>query len=121
AACSAPAEHVRAERRCGDAEEGLSHTSRRQRMAKSRAAESLRAEEFRVSPGDRPGWTRGSDRTPEVGQAVYCAGGAGAVGSAHGKTGDGSRLLQIRLEDEAARPFFAAASNVLVEPARRRR
>jgi hypothetical protein len=89
-------------------------------MAKSRGAKSLRAEEFRVSPDDRPGWIRGSLRTPEVGQAVYCAGGPGEVVSVHGKTGDGSRLLQIRLEDEAARPFFAAASNVLVAPLRSR-
>jgi hypothetical protein len=87
-------------------------------MAKSRGAKSLRAEEFRVSPEDRPGWVFGSVRTPEVGQEVYCAGGPGEVVSVHGKTGDGSRLLQIRLEDESARPFFAAASNVLVAPLR---
>ena len=87
-------------------------------MAKSRGAKSLRVEEFRVSPEDRPGWILGSDRTPEVGQEVYCAGGPGEVVSVHGKTGDGSRLLQIRLEDETARPFFAAASNVLVAPLR---
>jgi len=35
--------------------------------------------------------------------------------SVHGKTGDGSRLLQIRLGDGTP-PFFAAASNVLVMP-----
>lgn len=85
-------------------------------MAKSRGAKSLRAEEFLVSLEDRPGWVRATDRTPKVGQEVYCAGGTGEVVSVHGKTGDGSRLLQIRLEDESARPFFAAASNVLVEP-----
>jgi hypothetical protein len=89
-------------------------------MSKSRGAKSLRAEEFRVSAEDRPGWIRGSVRTPDVGQEVYCAGGPGEVVSVHGKTGDGSRLLQIRLEDESARPFFAAASNVLVAPLRPR-
>jgi hypothetical protein len=89
-------------------------------MSKSRGAKSLRAEEFRVSADDRPGWIRGSVRTPDVGQEVYCAGGPGEVVSVHGKTGDGSRLLQIRLEDESARPFFAAASNVLVAPLRPR-
>ena len=89
-------------------------------MSKSRGAKSLRAEEFRVSAEDRPGWIRGSVRTPDVGQEVYCAGGPGEVVSVHGKTGDGSRLLQIRLEDETARPFFAAASNVLVAPLRPR-
>lgn len=85
-------------------------------MARSRGAKSLRVEEFLVSPEDRPGWVRGSDCGIEVGQEVYCAGGPGEVVSLHGRTGDGSRLVQIRLEDEAARPFFAAASNVLVDP-----
>jgi hypothetical protein len=33
-----------------------------------------------------------------------------------GKTGNGSRLLQLRLLDRTAPPFHAAASNVLVEP-----
>lgn len=88
-------------------------------MAKSRGARSLRAEEFRVSPDDRPGWILGTQRAPQVGQEVYCAGGPGEVVSVHGKTGDGSRLLEIRLEDEGARPFFAAASNVLVAPGRK--
>ena len=90
-------------------------------MAKSRGARSLRAEEFRVSPEDRPGWVSGTQRTPEVGQEVYCAGGPGEVVSVHGRTGDGSRLLEIRLEDEGARPFFAAASNVLVAPSTRKK
>ena len=85
-------------------------------MAKSRGARSLRAEEFIVSLDDRPGWIRASDRMPTPGEEVYCAGGPGELVSVHGRTGDGSRLLQIRLEDEAARPFFAAASNVLVDP-----
>jgi len=33
-----------------------------------------------------------------------------------GRTGDGSRLLQLRLIGRTAPPFHAAASNVLVEP-----
>ncbi|HEX6925589.1 MAG TPA: hypothetical protein VF167_09165 [Longimicrobiaceae bacterium] len=85
-------------------------------MARTRGAKSMRVEEFLVSPEDRPGWVRASERTPEVGQQVYCAGGSGEVVSVHGRTGDGSRLLQIRLQDDNARPFFAAASNVLVDP-----
>ena len=87
-------------------------------MAKSNSAKKLREADFRVSPEDRPGWIRASERTPTVGEAVYCAAGEGAVASLHGKTGDGSRLLQIRLTDDKAPPFFAAASNVLVQPAR---
>jgi hypothetical protein len=34
-----------------------------------------------------------------------------------GKTGDGSRLLELRLLEKEAPPFYAAASNVLVMPA----
>jgi hypothetical protein len=34
-----------------------------------------------------------------------------------GRTGDGSRLLELKLKNVAgAKPFFAAASNVLVCP-----
>lgn len=87
-------------------------------MVRSRGVKSLRAEEFRVSVDDRPGWVLATERIPVVGQEVYCAGGPGEVVSVHGKTGDGSRLLEIRLEEEGARPFFAASSNVLVEPRR---
>lgn len=75
------------------------------------------ADEFRVSADDRPGWVLGTMRTPAVGENVYCAGGEGSIVSLHGKTGDGSRLLQIQLSDPKAKPFFAAASNVLVAPA----
>lgn len=85
-------------------------------MAKGNSTKRMRAEEFRVDPEERPGWVLASDRTPGVGEEVFCAGGPGSVASVHGKTGDGSRLLQIRLSDETAPPFFAAASNVLVQP-----
>jgi hypothetical protein len=33
-----------------------------------------------------------------------------------GRTGDGSRLLVLRLLDRTAPPFHASASNVLVSP-----
>jgi hypothetical protein len=37
----------------------------------------------------------------------------------HGRISDGSRLLELRLLDvQDAPPFFAAASNVLVQPRR---
>lgn len=85
-------------------------------MAKGNSARSLRADEFRVTADARPGWIRGNARTPSVGEEIVCAGGKGVVLRVHGKTGDGSRLLQIRLADEKAPPFFAAASNTLVAP-----
>jgi hypothetical protein len=83
---------------------------------KSNSARALRGNDFRVVPEHRPGWVRGNERMPEIGEAVYCAGGEGTMTALHGKTGDGSRLLQIRLADGKAPPFFAAASNVLVCP-----
>jgi hypothetical protein len=86
-------------------------------MSKSNGAKRLRAEDGRVDPEARPGWTTGLSRVPSVGEEVVCAGGAGEVVALLGKTGDGSRLLEIRLRDVEAKPFFAAASNVLVAPA----
>ena len=73
--------------------------------------------ELYVNTDARPGWASGAERTPTVGEQVYCAGGTGEVIRVHGKTGDGSRLLELRLSDDPkAKPFFAAASNVLVQP-----
>lgn len=85
-------------------------------MAKANSAKKLRMNEFLVEPEDRPGWISGADRIVAVGEEVYCAGGEGTILSVHGKTGDGSRLLQIRLTNGVSAPFFAAASNVLVAP-----
>lgn len=85
-------------------------------MAKSNKLNRARIEDFSVNPEDRPGWVRGNERTPQIGEQVYCAAGLGVILSIHGKTGDGSRLVQIRLEDPQAPPFFAAGSNVLVSP-----
>lgn len=84
-------------------------------MARSNSSKSLRGKDFQVCPEHRPGWIRGSERALVEGEAVYCAAGEGVVLSLHGRTSDGSRLLQIRLVDEAP-PFFAAASNVMVKP-----
>ena len=76
----------------------------------------MRDDELFVSDAARPGWIPASQRSPRVGDEVFCTGGAGVVAAVLGKTGDGSRLLEIKLADPAARPFFAAASNVLVAP-----
>ena len=75
----------------------------------------LQARDFRVSDADRPGWIRGDTRRPQVGETVYCAGGEGTLVSVHGRTGDGSPLVEVRLA-AVATPFFAAASNVLLSP-----
>lgn len=86
-------------------------------MLRSNSAKSLRAADLTVKPADRPGWEAGGARPPVVGEAVYCVAGEGVVKSVHGKTSDGSRLLQIQLATDGAPPYFAAASNVLFAPA----
>ncbi|HEX2187329.1 MAG TPA: hypothetical protein VHG51_00460 [Longimicrobiaceae bacterium] len=70
--------------------------------------------ELYVDCDARPGWVSAHDRLPGVGEEVYCAVGVGEVSAVLGKTGDGSRLLEIRLPTAGAKPYFAAASNVLV-------
>ena len=85
-------------------------------MAMANTSKRIRDEELFVSAATHPGWVPANERTPTVGEEVFCTGGAGVVAAVLGKTGDGSRLLEIRLSDPASRPFFAAASNVLVAP-----
>jgi hypothetical protein len=83
----------------------------------SNSSRRIREHEMIVDAGARPDWIPAMDRMPCVGDDVFCVGGEGKVAAVLGKTGDGSRLLEIRLADPSARPFFAAASNVLVAPA----
>lgn len=63
-----------------------------------------------------PGWISASERLPRVGEEVGCVEGSAQVVRVLGRTGDGSRLLELVLPDRPRQPFFAAASNVLVAP-----
>ncbi len=85
-------------------------------MLPFRTKTALCIEDFRVRLTDRPGWVWGTARLPQQGEEIFCAAGMGTVTALHGKTGDGSRLVQIGLENAVRRPFFAAASNVLLAP-----
>jgi len=60
------------------------------------------------------GWHAEPGRVPEVGETVLCVEGQGEVVGVLGRTSDGSRLLQLRVDDRA-NPFFASSSNVLVQ------
>jgi len=71
---------------------------------------------LRVDRSARPGWKTGREQPPDPGQLVYCTEGMAEVVRVVGKTGDGSRLLELRLLEKEAPPFYAAASNVLVMP-----
>jgi hypothetical protein len=77
----------------------------------------MRADDLTVCREAQPDWTTGLENLPRVGAVVMCTAGLAEVVKLHGKTGDGSRLLELRLVDEKAPPFYAAASNVLVSPA----
>lgn len=83
---------------------------------KNRTTQRVHNADLFVDRDARPGWIAGAERIPSVGEEVYCGVGPGEVAAILGKTGDGSRLLEIRLPDPKAKPFFAAASNVLVAP-----
>lgn len=71
----------------------------------------MKAEELKVETTSD--WTT-SDRLPSVGEIVLCTGGRAQVIKLHGKTSDGSRLIELKLLDEQGPPFFAASSNILV-------
>jgi hypothetical protein len=91
-------------------------TQRESSMLPYRSKKDLRVEDYRVQLTDRPGWVWGSSRLPRQGEEVFCAAGAGTVTGLAGRTGNGSRLVQIALRSEEKQPFFAAASNVLLPP-----
>jgi hypothetical protein len=76
--------------------------------------------ELHVDREARPGWVSGAERTPAVGEEIYCVAGVGEVVKILGKTGDGSRLLEVKLPEPGTKPFFAAASNILVAPQARK-
>ncbi len=81
-----------------------------------RKADRLSPENLKIDRAARPDWPTGADRTPAVGEEVYCTEGLCSVMRVLGRTGNGSRLLELKLPGEQRKPFFAAASNVLVRP-----
>lgn len=60
------------------------------------------------------GWHSVPGRVPAVGEVVLCVEGQGEVVGVLGRTSDGSRLLQLRIDDRT-NPFFASSSNILVQ------
>ena len=76
----------------------------------------VRDVQLRVDVDLHPGWVSGADVELEPGDIVICTDGRAEVVKILGRTGDSSRLLELRLETPGAKPFFAAASNVLAQP-----
>jgi hypothetical protein len=68
-----------------------------------------------VDNAARTDWVTADKRLPKVGEEVYCTGGPAELVKILGKTGNGSRLLELRRPGEKS-PFFAQATNVLVAP-----
>jgi len=83
----------------------------------SNSSRRLSQSTLRVDPDTRPQWISGAERPPKLGEQVVCTAGPALVTKVLGKTGDGTRLLELTLEGEKQPPFFVAASNVLVPPA----
>lgn len=83
---------------------GFANSSRRVRNA-----------DLRVDPEAHPGWLASTERVPVPGEHVYCTEGSAEVVRVMGRTSDGSRLLELKLLEREAPPFYAAASNVLQE------
>lgn len=79
-------------------------------------SEVLRPADQRVDRTAHPGWPTAAEREPNAGDAVYCTAGTAVIVRVLGKTGNGSRLLELRLSEETRTSFFAAASNVLLAP-----
>lgn len=76
----------------------------------------LKPADQRLDRSLRPGWPTAADCRPQAGDQVYCTAGDATLMRIHGRTGNGSRLLELRLPDRPRAPFFAAASNVVVAP-----
>ena len=78
--------------------------------------DSLKPQDQKVDRGARPDWPTGAECAPQVGDVVYCTGGLGTVLRVLGRTGNGSRLLELRLAAGSKFSFFAAGANVLMAP-----
>jgi hypothetical protein len=76
----------------------------------------IRKEDLKVSLETEPGWQSGEEQLPSAGSTVLCAEGMAEVVKLLGKTGNGTRLLELKLLDGTRQPFFAESSNVRVPP-----
>ncbi|MGH7471429.1 MAG: hypothetical protein ACRENP_26055 [Longimicrobiales bacterium] len=82
----------------------------------SNSSKRVRMDQLVVDTSMHLDWQNGTIQPPVVGDRVYCVGGLAEVTKLVGKTSGGSRILELKLIDRTAAPFFAAASNVLVAP-----
>jgi hypothetical protein len=81
------------------------------------SARRIERDSLTVNREARPGWITGLDRLPGAGEEVFSTGGPATVVRVLGRTSDRSRLLELKLNEGDGKPFFCAASNVLLPPA----
>jgi hypothetical protein len=84
-------------------------------MINFNSARRIDSSTLHVDNTPHPDWIPASERLPKPGEEVYCTGGPAELVKVLGKTGNGSRLLELKRPGEK-HPFFAAATNVLVAP-----
>lgn len=82
----------------------------------SNSSKRLKPDDLQIDQDANPEWVTGNVQLPAVGERVLCTNGMAEVVKVLGKTSDGSRLLELRLVEEKAPPFFASSSNVLLRP-----
>jgi hypothetical protein len=73
----------------------------------------VKVETLQVSSIELDGWASSPDRTPSIGDFVHCVDGRAEVVAVHGRTGSGSRLIELKVDGSEGKAYFAAASNVL--------
>lgn len=71
---------------------------------------------LRVDADRFPESVSGYDRVPVRGERVFTHDGTAVVIALHGRTGSGGRLLELKMDDGRAAPYFATATNVRVAP-----
>jgi hypothetical protein len=76
----------------------------------------LRPQDQRIDRSTHPDWATVAESGARLGDGVYCTAGPATIHRVLGRTGNGSRLLELRLPGQPRSSFFAAASNVLLEP-----
>jgi translation initiation factor IF-1 len=76
----------------------------------------LKPQDQRLDRSIRPDWPTAVECQPRNGDEAYCTAGPARVVRVLGKTGNGSRLLELSVHTQPRVAFFAAASNVLIAP-----
>jgi hypothetical protein len=85
-------------------------------MAHFNNSKRIRPDQLQVDSTAHPDWESGATLSPVPGDRVFCAAGLAQVSRLAGKASDGSRILELKLVDIVAPPFFASSANVLVAP-----